>query len=194
MNSVLISTSPLVKTYTLNEFWELPEPEDHSRRELIAGVLYMARPPNYSHDSITSRLIDALVAHRFSIADKGKLYTPRAAIWTSDKTYLEPDLFYLSAELEATLDKAFRSTADLVIEILSPASEQYDRTTKADTYGVLGVRELWLVDPTNCTIEVRTQTGNGFDKGTVFSQGEVIKSQIFPQLDLPVTLIFADLG
>lgn len=194
MNSVLISTSPLVKTYTLNEFWELPEPEDHSRRELIAGVLYMAPPPNYSHDKISSRINRYLVRHLAEIGDTGEIYLPRAAIWTGGKTYLEPDLFYLSAELEATLDKDFRSTADLVIEILSPASEQYDRTTKSDTYGALGVRELWLVDPTNRTIEVRTQTGNGFDKGTVFSQGEAIKSQIFPQLDLPVTLIFADLG
>lgn len=36
-----VNTSPLVKTYTLEEFWELPEPPDHSKLELIAGVLYM---------------------------------------------------------------------------------------------------------------------------------------------------------
>jgi hypothetical protein len=38
---VWVNTSPLVKTYTLEEFWELPEPPDHLKVELIAGVLYL---------------------------------------------------------------------------------------------------------------------------------------------------------
>ena len=38
---VRVNTSPLVKTYTLEEFWELPEPPDRSKLELIAGVLYL---------------------------------------------------------------------------------------------------------------------------------------------------------
>jgi hypothetical protein len=41
-----INTSPLVKTYTLDEFWQLPDPPDRSKLELIAGVLYMTRLPN----------------------------------------------------------------------------------------------------------------------------------------------------
>jgi hypothetical protein len=41
---VWVNTSPLVKTYSLEEFWELPEPPDHSKLELIAGVLYMTPP------------------------------------------------------------------------------------------------------------------------------------------------------
>ena len=47
---VWVNTSPLVKTYTLEEFWELPEPPDRSKLELIAGVLYMTPPPGYPHD------------------------------------------------------------------------------------------------------------------------------------------------
>jgi Uma2 family endonuclease len=47
---MVITTSPLVKTYTLKEFWELPEPADRSTLELIKGVLYMSPPPAGSHD------------------------------------------------------------------------------------------------------------------------------------------------
>ena len=36
-----VNTSPLVKTFTLEEFWKLPEPPDRSKVELIAGVLYI---------------------------------------------------------------------------------------------------------------------------------------------------------
>ena len=53
---VWVNTSPLVKTYTLEEFWALPEPPDHSKLELIAGVLYMTPPPGYTHDNAVSRL------------------------------------------------------------------------------------------------------------------------------------------
>ena len=52
---VWVNTSPLVKTYTLEEFWELPEPPDRSKLELIAGVLYMTAPPDYAHDIKVSR-------------------------------------------------------------------------------------------------------------------------------------------
>ena len=44
---------------------------------------------------------------------------------------------------------------DIVFEYLSKSTRVYDRTTKADTYLALGVRELWLVDPDTLSIEVR---------------------------------------
>ena len=52
----------------------------------------------------------------------------------------------MSAEAQAKLDPKYRTTADLVIEVISPGSAIYDRNTKADTYAALGVKELWLVD------------------------------------------------
>ncbi len=190
--STRIVTSPLVKTYTLEEFWQLPDPPDRSKLELIAGVLYMTPPPEYTHDDVVSRLSQILTFHLGAIGDKGRLYHPRAAIWTSRRTYLEPDLFYVSAELAARLDPKHRDTADLVVEVISPGSAIYDRNTKADTYGALGVRELWLIDESAQTVEVRRQTGNGFDEGRIYSLGEMIESAVFPTLRLAVGQLFAD--
>src|SRR3979409_741340 len=92
-----VNTSPLVKTYTREEFWALSDPPDHSKLELIAGVLYMSPPPEYTHDNIVTRLIRRLTAELIRLDDPGKLFAPRAAIWTSNRTYLEPDLFFVSA-------------------------------------------------------------------------------------------------
>jgi Uma2 family endonuclease len=186
------STSPLVKTYTLEEFWQLPDPPDRSKLELIAGVLYMTPPPEYTHDDVATCLAGILFAHLRAIGDKGKLYFPRAAIWTSTRTYLEPDLFYVSAELAKRLDPEHRHTADLVVEVISPGSAVYDRNTKADTYGALGVRELWLIDEAAQTVEVRRQTGMGFDEGRTFSRGEQVESAVFPALRLRVEQLFED--
>ena len=187
-----VNTSPLVKTYTLQEFWELPEPPDGSKVELIAGVLYMTPPPDYTHNNAVSRLIRQLTVHLFTIGDGGKLYVPRAAIWTGPATYLEPDLFYVSAELLRRLNPNHLETADLVVEVISPGSAIYDRNTKADTYGALGVRELWLIDEKQQSVEVRNQTGNGFGVGVVFKGSERLVSQVFPTLELQVDRLFAD--
>jgi Uma2 family endonuclease len=187
-----VNTSPLVKRYTLEEFWELPESPDGSKLELIAGVLYMTPPPDYKHNNSVSRLNLLFAAHLLETGDKGQLFVPRAAIWTGPHTYLEPDLFYISAELLARLDPRRLNTADLVIEVISPGSAIYDRNTKADTYGALGVRELWLVDESSETIEVRNQTGNGFGPGVVFKRGERVVSAVFPNLNLQVEQVFQD--
>lgn len=68
----------------------------------------------------------------------------------------------------------------------------YDRTTKADTYGALGVRELWLIDDTEQTVEVRRQTGAGFGEGRTFSRGQRVRSAVFPALKLRVEQLFED--
>ena len=188
--STRIKTSPLVKTYTLEEFWQLPEPPDRSKLELIAGVLYMTPPPEHTHDDVVARLVDILQPHVRAIG--GRLYFPRAAIWTSARTYLEPDMFYVSAELAKRLDPKRRDTADLVIEVISPGSAIYDRNTKAETYGALGVRELWLIDEAAQTVEVRRQTGAGFDEGRTFSRGQRVKSAVFASLRLRVEQVFED--
>ena len=61
-------------------------------------------------------------------------------------TYLEPDLMYVSNALRERMGSK-RTSADIVFEFLSRSTTVYDRTTKADAYLALDVRELWLVDP-----------------------------------------------
>jgi Uma2 family endonuclease len=187
-----VNTSPLVKTYTLEEFWALPDPPDRSKLELIAGVLYMSPPPEHTHDNVVKRLNRLLILELARLGNKGSIYAPRAAIWTSDRTYLEPDLFYLSAETESRLDPKHRTTADLVIEVISPGSAIYDRNTKADTYAALGVKELWLVDETAETVEVRSLTGNRYGDGRVFARGVRLESVLTPELTIAINNIFED--
>ena len=152
----------------------------------------MSPPPEYTHDNIVTRLIRLITLELARLGISGKLYAPRAAIWTSSRTYLEPDLFYVSAETEAQLDPQRRTTADIVIEVISPGSAIYDRNTKADTYAALGVRELWLVDEIKETIEVRLLRGDRYGEGEFFAKGEQLTSTFFSALAIEVTNIFED--
>jgi Uma2 family endonuclease len=187
-----VSTSPLVKTYTLQEFWDLPEPPDHSKLKLIAGVLYMTPPPGYTHDNAVSRLNRLLSEYLMKSEDKGTLYVPRAAIWTNRNTSLEPDLFYVSEETKSRLEPNHRTTADLVIEVISPGSAIYDRNTKADTYAALDVKELWLIDEVNESVEVRELADSRYYAGTTFENGDELRSVVLRELAFDVARIFAD--
>ena len=185
-----VSTSPFVKTYTLEEFWELPDPPDRSKLELIAGVLYMTPPPGYLHANAVSRLLRLLSEHLIKSGDKGTLYVPRAGIWRTPHTWLEPDLFYVSAETQAQLDPAYTTTADLVIEVISPGSAIYDRNTKADTYAALGVKELWLVDESSGFIEVRVSEDNQFAASIALEHEDRLTSTVLPGFSVKVSDVF----
>ena len=186
-----VNTSPLVKRYTLEEFWELPEPPDRSKVELIAGVLYMTPPPASPHNDAVSRLVLLLSEHLGKTTDKGRLYLPRTGIWTKPNTWLEPDLFYLSAQTKARLDPDYFTTADLVIEVISPGSAIYDRNTKADTYAALGVKELWLVDVLSGIIEIRVLDGSRYSS-TVLHSNDRLTSTVLPGFECIVRQVFED--
>ena len=191
----MVSTSPLVKTYTLEEFWELPELEDHSKLDLIAGVLYMTPPPGYSHSYDASRLMRLLVDHLTKTGDKGTIFYPRTGIMRGPNSWLEPDLFYVGAETDAHGDPRYPqylTTADLVIEILSPSTAIYDRNTKADTYAALGVKELWLVDEASGIIEVRVLQGNKYAPSVVLERDDDLTSIVLPGFEVKVRRVFGD--
>jgi Uma2 family endonuclease len=150
------SFSPLLRHYSLQDFWRLPEPQDRAHYELIDGTLFMVPPPDPPHGSIDARLAASLHDHLTRNKLGGEVHHPREAIYTdkSASTYLEPDMMYVSEALAKQMGNK-RTSADIVFEYYSLSSAIYDQTTKADTYLALNVRELWLVDSENRSLEVR---------------------------------------
>jgi Uma2 family endonuclease len=188
MLPMVITTSPLVKTYTLQEFWELPEPADYSKLELIKGVLYITPPPDFPHNEAVANLNDELRSEIQRCGYRGKVYVPRAAIWVDDDTYLEPDLMYISDELKAKMKPRHWDRADIVVEVTSPSTALYDQRTKADTYEAMGVRELWLVDTVNQQIEVRSF---GARTNAIFKSGDAVRSQVLRKIRIPLADVFS---
>ncbi len=152
----------------------------------------MTPPPGYLHDNAVSRIIRLFSNHLSSTGNKGTVYVPRAAIWTSPNTYLEPDLFYVSAETEASLEPNHRTTADLVVEVISPGSAIYDRNTKADTYAALGVKELWLVDESQKLMEILVLEGERYGTATMLESGDEGSSSVLTGLKFRGNEIFGD--
>ncbi|MEK6286161.1 MAG: Uma2 family endonuclease [Acidobacteriota bacterium] len=192
-----VAFSPLLRHYTLGEFWELPEPPDRWHYDLIGGVLYMVPPPDPPRGDLVSRMNQSLVVFLDANGNLGSVYHPREAIYI-DSTNVEPDMMYVSSELASRMGRR-RTSADIVFEYLSKSTAVYDRTTKADTYLALGVRELWLIDPTTRTIEVRHWTAPVRDGGlprwevVVYSEGESAESRVLSGWRVSVNRLFDDL-
>jgi Uma2 family endonuclease len=178
----------------LEEFWALPEPEDRAHYDLIGGNLFMVPPPDPPHGSVVSRLTKSLLGFVTGNNIAGNVYYPREAIYTDD-TYIEPDLMYVSDQLELKMTGR-RTSADIVFEILSKRTATYDKTNKADTYLALGVAELWLLDPDAKTIEIRNAVVR---KGSLaweikrYGAGESASSLVLTGWQVSIDNIFAGL-
>ncbi len=86
-----------------------------------------------------------------------------------------------------------RTSADIVFECLSESTGVYDRTAKADTYLALGIRELWLIDSDNETIEIRnadTQEGIPFWQRRRYARGEIAESKVLEDWKIAVSEVF----
>ncbi len=190
-----IAFSSLLKRYTLEEFWTLPEPADRSHYELIEGVLYIVPPPANPHGKIIAFLNRSLITFLIKTENPGNVYHPREPIYLEEiwGTYLEPDMMFISAELEEKMGER-RTSAEVVFECLSESTGVYDRTTKADTYLALGVKELWLIDSDKETIEIRNadaQDGILFWQKRLYAKDERAESKVLENWQVSANKVFA---
>lgn len=116
----------------------------------------MVTRPEHPHGDIAARMNRALSAFLIKNEIDDNVYHPPSPILRrgKDATYLTPDMMYVTQSLRAEMAD-YCTSADIVFEFLSQNTSTYDRTTKADTYLALGVRELWLIDPVTLAVEVR---------------------------------------
>jgi Uma2 family endonuclease len=183
LNQSNVVFSPMLKCYTLDEYLELPEPEDGSYYELIDGVLRLIQPPSAVFPNIIEVLSDSLILYLNKNGKTGRVF-PNASVTFENSTYIEADLAYRN-----------RQTSDyIVFQCFAEGSSIYNLTTKADTYLALGVKELWLIDSDNETIEIRNadaQDGVLFWQKRIYTKGEQAESKILEDWKISVSEVFA---
>ena len=123
------------------------ETSDDERYELLKGELVMSPSPKEIHQHISGILylaIGAFVRER----SLGKVYFAPFDVVLSDTNVVQPDLLFVSNERAGIITQDnVQGAPDLVVEILSPATAERDRTLKLDLYAQYGVKEYWIVDP-----------------------------------------------
>lgn len=70
------------------------------------------------------------------------------------ETY-QPDILFIAKERMEIVEPArINGAPDLVVEILSPATAYYDLRKKFKVYERYGVKEHWIVDPEDKSVQV----------------------------------------
>jgi Uma2 family endonuclease len=86
--------------------------------------------------------------------------------------------------------KFVKIVLNLVVEILSPATAQKDRTEKKAIYEENSVEEYWLVDTKRREITVYTLTGKRFGRDKVYTARNTLLSRTLKGFALRLNEVF----
>ncbi|MGQ9631389.1 MAG: Uma2 family endonuclease [bacterium] len=173
--------------FTYEDYCQLPEDK---RYELIGGEFFMVPSPSPYHQDILRNLLGALNAY---VVDQalGKVYCAPLDVVLSDEDVVQPDILFISKDrVDIIGERSIRGAPDLVVEILSPATAERDRTLRKKLYAKYGVRECWLVDPESEAVEVFQLGERGFESVSRYEGEGVVKSAILEGLAIPLGEIF----
>lgn len=176
------------KLYTYEDYARLPEGAPY---QLIGGELIMTPSPGRRHQNILLEL--AFIFKEFlGIKEMGELaIAPRDVYLAPHETY-QPDILFIARErIEISAEDKVNGAPDLVVEILSPSTAYYDLKKKYKAYEKYGVKEYWVVDPEDKSIEIFVLAEGKFYLAV---QGEGTGEVESPLLGLSVKLasIFKD--
>jgi Uma2 family endonuclease len=121
--------------------------DEDSRLELLDGVLIMHSPASVHHEHLFW-FLGSLLRGYVEAKRLGRVFGSRTPMVLDDERRFEPDLLFVSDRNLARLGEvALSGPADLLIEILSPATRDYDLGEKRQAYADGHVPEYWVVDP-----------------------------------------------
>ncbi|MCM1149411.1 MAG: Uma2 family endonuclease [Butyricicoccus sp.] len=172
--------------------------EENDRVELIDGAAYMMAPPSRIHQEISMALAAQL--YNFLEGKKCKVYPAPFAVRLFEKdgeapedvdTMVEPDISVI-CEKSKLDEHGCKGAPDLVIEILSPSTRRHDRLVKLNLYQRAGVREYWIVNPEEKTVQVFTQDGGFLRLTEDYGCGDIAKVNALNGCFIELSRVFAE--
>jgi Uma2 family endonuclease len=110
----------------------------------------------------------------------GNVLVPDLAGWRRERMALLPDAPFLTM------------APDWICEVLSPGSARFDRKKKMPLYGQEGVRNAWLVDPGERTLEVYRLIDARWSLLATYSDDERVRAEPFDAIELDLSILRAD--
>ena len=182
----------LNKKYSYADYlkWQLDE-----YVELLRGKIWRMSPsPSVAHQKISARL-SGIFYQLFESHKCEYFHAPtdvRLFPKPSDKevnTVVQPDLFVL-CDLSKLDEKGCQGAPDLIVEILSPSTSRKDAKDKFELYEEAGVREYWMVHPTEKYIHVFTLVEGKFLRHQAYGDTDQLIPVIFPDMVIDLSKVF----
>ncbi|MFY8000453.1 MAG: Uma2 family endonuclease [Candidatus Kapaibacteriota bacterium] len=184
-----VSSEQAIAPHTLTEYLAMPEGAPYY--EFINGIAHFMPSPTFLHQRILARLfrrMDTFVEeHNLGIT----LFAP-LDVYLSEEEYYQPDMLFVSNERKSIIQERIHGAPDLVVEVLSPSNGYKDLSHKKRMYEAFDVREYWILDPLEKSVEVLFNTENGFQIASKAYTRGMVKSQILSGFAVDVEQLFAE--
>ena len=179
-----MSVEPIVTVADLESM-----PEDNNRYEVIDGELLMSKSPGVPHQRVLRNLISEFARHP-EVDSMGEVL-PNPGVIFSDIDAVIPDIVFIRRGRVSEVISGDRIVAapDLVVEILSPGPEnrRRDRVVKRQVYAKFGVREYWILDLENKSIEIYVLKDGSLSPWATLGANDMIRSPVLVGFDAPVS-------
>ena len=123
---------------------------EEPRAEIIGGRIVMMASPVTNHILTAGNLYTI-----FSVYLRGKNCTPfpdGETLFLDKGEEYKPDMMVV-CDPDKIGRKGVYGAPDLVVEVLSPGTARYDRGHKKSMYEKHGIREYWIVNPADRSVE-----------------------------------------
>jgi Uma2 family endonuclease len=172
-------------------FADLAQFGEAERYEIYDGKLISIAPaPDFHHQEISANL-HLLFAEFVRPRQLGKLVYAPADVVLADDNVVQPDLLFIANENVGIIRKQIYGAPDLVVEILSPSTLRHDRQNKLDLYARFGVKEYWIVDPANRSLEILVLEGKRFAVHSMAAEMGLAESKVLAGLSVDVAQVFS---
>ena len=166
--------------------------EGDERYELLDGELILVGSPNEDHQIASIELGTQM--HSFvKEHDLGRIFFAPYDVVLTDTDVVQPDILFVSKDRYHIRTPAnIQGAPDLVVEVLSPSSSRRDWGYKRELYARHGIREYWVIDPTNRIVSVMTLQDGVLEIDQTLTEDNTARSSVLEGFDVNLAEIFAD--
>ena len=169
--------------------------DDYKERfELIDGKIVMMSPrPRIDHSRALGNIFSEF--RTYLKGKKCEAFSDGVDVYLDEKNHFIPDVMIICNKNIIT-DLNIQGVPDLVVEVLSPSTAKNDKGIKKDIYEKFGVKEYWIVNTVDKSVEVYLNNNNRFYLDNVyvyFTDEEIAENEALANDDKNKLTIFTDI-
>jgi Uma2 family endonuclease len=140
-------------------------PSDGRIYQIVDGEVIVTPAPSPHHQRASRRLQRQLEDH-FHPAGRAEVFNAPIDLILTQHDVTQPDLMVV-ADAASVSRRGIEAAPLLIVEVLSPSTERYDRQVKARRYAALGVPHYWVLDPETRRLECYVNQDGVFQPAAV---------------------------